>query len=187
MLVAKKIRAKTQNSGWSDPSKKKKTRKPRKPMTEEQRQAAAERLKKAREARAKKNPNYGKTGLHPSLHDLDEDYELHPDRIKEWIRVQKDLISSEKRNERKNVKGATARRISHEGYVKNMQAYLKDGVWNDLFYGERQQYKMEFICAAMAYYHEGPYKGMPKRSVGVWYPDINCVYTKEMFDLDRSG
>lgn len=54
MLVAKKIRAKTQNSGWSDPSKKKKTRKPRKPMTEEQRQAAAERLKKAREARAKR-------------------------------------------------------------------------------------------------------------------------------------
>ena len=187
MLVAKKIRAKTQNSGWSDPSKKKKTRKPRKPMTEEQRQAAAERLKKAREARAKKNPNYGKTGLHSSLHDLDEEHELHPDKIKEWIRVQKDFISTEKRNERNNVKGATSRRISHEGYVRSMQTYLKDGVWVDLFYGERQQYKMEFICAAMAYYHEGPYKGMPKRSVGVWYPDINCVYTKEMFDLDRSG
>ena len=39
MLVAKKIRAKTQNSGWSDPSKKKKIRKPRKPMTDDQKQA----------------------------------------------------------------------------------------------------------------------------------------------------
>ena len=116
--MARKIRARTQNSGWSDPSKKKKIRKPRKPMTDEQRQAAAERLKKAREARAKKNPNYGKSGLHPSLHDMDEEHDLHPDKVKEWIKIQKDLISIEKRNERKNVKGATARRISHEGYVK---------------------------------------------------------------------
>ena len=187
MLVAKKIRARTQNSGWSDPSKRKKVRKPRKPMTDEQRQAAAERLKKAREARAKKNPNYGKSGLHSSLHNLDEDYALHPDQVKEWIKVQKELVSTEKRNERSKVKGATARRIGHEGYVRNMQTYLKDGVWNDLFYGERQQHKMEFICGAMAYYHEGPYKGMPKRNVGVWYPDINCTYTKEMFESDRSS
>ena len=177
MLVARKIRARTQNSGWSDPSKKKKIRKPRKPMTDEQRQAAAERLKKAREARAKKNPNYGKSGLHPSLHDMDEEHDLHPDKVKEWIKTHKELISVEKKNERKNVKGATARRISHEGYVKNMQAYLKDGVWNDSFYGERQEYKMEFVCSAMAYYHEGPNKGMPKRNVGVWYPDIGRVYT----------
>ena len=177
MLVVRKIRARTQNSGWSDPSKKKKIRKPRKHMTDEQRQAAAERLKKAREARAKKNPNYGKSGLHPSLHDMDEEHDLHPDKVKEWIKIQKDLISIKKRNERKNVKGATARRISHEGYVKNMQAYLKDGVWNDSFYGERQEYKMEFVCSAMAYYHEGPNKGMPKRNVGVWYPDIGRVYT----------
>ena len=103
MLVARKIRARTQNSGWSDPSKKKKIRKPRKPMTDEQRQAAAERLKKAREARAKKNPNYGKSGLHPSLHDMDEEHDLHPDKVKEWIKIQKDLISIEKRNERKNI------------------------------------------------------------------------------------
>ena len=58
-----------------------------------------------------------------------------------------------------------------------MQAYLKDGVWNDSFYGERQEYKMEFVCSAMAYYHEGPNKGMPKRNVGVWYPDFGRVYT----------
>ena len=100
--MARKIRARTQNSGWSDPSKKKKIRKPRKPMTDEQRQAAAERLKKAREARAKKNPNYGKSGLHSSLHNLDEDYALHPDKVKEWIKVQKELVSTEKRNERSN-------------------------------------------------------------------------------------
>ena len=46
--MAKKIKSKTDNSGWADPSKKKKVRKKRKPMTEEQKQAAAERLEKAR-------------------------------------------------------------------------------------------------------------------------------------------
>ena len=45
--MARKIKSKTDNSGWTDPSKKKKVRKS-KPMTEEQKQAAAERLEKAR-------------------------------------------------------------------------------------------------------------------------------------------
>ena len=39
--MARKIQVKTDNSGWVDPTKKK--RKKRKPMTEKQRQAAAER------------------------------------------------------------------------------------------------------------------------------------------------
>ena len=111
----------------------KKIRKKRKPMTEDQRQAAAERLKKARASRAEKNPNYGKSGIHSSLHNLDEDDDFHPDKIKEWIKIQKDIVSSEKKNERNNVKGAIARRISHENYIKIMQIYLRDGVWIGLF------------------------------------------------------
>ena len=46
--MARKIKSKTDNSGWTDPSKKKKIRKKRKPMTEEQKQANQERLEKAR-------------------------------------------------------------------------------------------------------------------------------------------
>ena len=34
--MARRIRSKTDNSGWTDPSKKKKVRKKRKPMSEEQ-------------------------------------------------------------------------------------------------------------------------------------------------------
>ena len=45
--MSRKIKATTDNSGW----KEKKVRKPRKPMTEKQRVAAAKRLEKAREAR----------------------------------------------------------------------------------------------------------------------------------------
>ena len=55
--MAKKITAKTQNDGWEEPVKKKVRRK-RKPMTEEQRAAAAERLAIAREKRSHKKPPY---------------------------------------------------------------------------------------------------------------------------------
>ena len=44
------IKVTTQNDGWEEP--KRKPRKPRKPMSEEQRQAAAKRLEKARAALA---------------------------------------------------------------------------------------------------------------------------------------
>ena len=43
--MARKITSKTDNKGWTDPSKKK-VRKKRKPMTEEQKTAAAERLER---------------------------------------------------------------------------------------------------------------------------------------------
>ena len=77
-VMARKIKSKiADNSGWTDPSKKKKVRKKRKPMTEEQKQAAAERLEKKKQerARAAKNPNYGQSGIHESLRDLQM---MHP-------------------------------------------------------------------------------------------------------------
>jgi len=183
--MTKKVKAKTDNSGWTDPAKKKKPRKKRKPMTPEQREAAVERLKKAREVRAKNNPNYGMSSLHHSLRDLDEDYELHPDKVKVWIAYQKELLSLAKKDEKNKEKGSTARVSAHESYIKNMNNYLKDGVWNDLFYGEERDLRVPYVCTAMAYHHDGPYKGMAKRTVGVWYPDIRRVYTKKMFEEDR--
>ena len=33
----------------------------------------------------------------------------------------------------------------------------------------------------MAYYPDG----MPKRSVGVYYPDMGCEYTQEMYNDDK--
>ena len=74
-------------------------------MTEEQRAAASERLAKAREARAAKNPDYGKTNIHESLRDLPDDYPITPKKVKQWIKTQKELASMERRNEKKNVKG----------------------------------------------------------------------------------
>ena len=84
-MAKKKIRVETDNSNWKAP----KTRKKRKPMTEEQKVAAAERLAKAREVRAAKNPDYGQSGIHPSLRDLSDDSPISPKKVKQWIKTQK--------------------------------------------------------------------------------------------------
>ena len=62
-----------------------------------------------------------------------------------------------------------------------MQKYLKDGEWIDNFYGEHQQSKIRYRCVAMAFYNDGT----PKRNVGVFYPDMGCVYTQEMFNEEK--
>ena len=154
-------------------------------MTEEQKQAAAERLEKARAARAAKNPNYGQSGIHESLRDLPDDAPINPKKVKQWIKTQKELVSMERRNEKAKVKGATDRRMSHEAYVRNMQRYLRDGDWIDLFYGEHQEKKIGYICRAQAYYWTGPKKGEPKFDVGTYYPMLGTVYSQEMYDADN--
>ena len=183
--MVRKIKSKTDNSGWVDPAKKRKVRKKRKPMSAEQKQAAAERLEKARQARAAKNPNYGQSGIHESLRDLSDDAPINPKKVKQWIKTQKELASMERRNEKAGVKGATARKLLHEGYVRNMQRYLRDGDWVDLFYGEHQEKRMTRICKAQAYYWCGPKKGEPKFDVGVYYPMLGTVYSQEMYNEDN--
>jgi hypothetical protein len=154
-------------------------------MTDEQKVAAAERLEKARAARAAKNPDYGMTGIHESLRDLPDDYPITPKKVKVWIKTQKELVSMERKNEKADVKGATARKASHEAYVRNLLKYLKDGDYVDTFYGEHQDKIISNRCIAQAYYWEGPRKGEPKFDVGTYYPLLGTVYTQEMFNEDR--
>ena len=177
MARRKKIAVQTDNSDWQAPKK----RKPRKPMSEEQRVAASERLAKAREKRKEKNPDYGQSGVASDLKYLSEDHPLHPKKIKEWIKTQKDLVSSARSSVRQKIKGAEAQLSMHEGYIKNMQRYLRDGDWVDDFYGEHQQNKIRHRCVAMAYYDDGT----PKRNIGVYYPDLGCVYTQELFNEEK--
>ena len=177
--MARKITSKTDNKGWTDPSKKK-VRKKRKPMTEEQKTAAAERLEKARAVRAAKNPDYGMSSIHESLRDLPDDYPINPKKVKQWIKTQKELAGSERRAVKQGMKGAYSRQCTHEGYVRNLVKYLRDGDYVDDFYGEYMEHQVKRKCVAMAYESDGT----PKRDVGVWYPDIG-TYTQEMFNEDR--
>jgi hypothetical protein len=181
--MAKSIKVKTDNSGWVEP--KKKVRKKRKPMTDEQKAAAAERLEKARQVRAEKNPDYGQSGIHESLRDLPDDAPVNPKKVKQWIKTQKELASAERKAHKLGVKGAYARMLNHEGYVKHMKTYLRTGDWVDLFYGEHQEKKIRNRCIAQAYYWYGPKKGQPKFNVGTYYPMLGTVYTQEMYNDDN--
>ena len=180
-MAKRKPIVETDNSNWQAPKK----RKPRKPMTEEQRVAAVKRLEKAREKRAEKNPDYGKGGIHESLHNLPDDHFISPKKVKQWIKTQKDLMAAERAGIRQNIKGAVARLANHEGYIRNMQRYLRDGDWIDNFYGEHQEKKMGWRCVAQAYYWHGPKKGEPKFDVGTYYPLLGQVYTQEMYETDN--
>ena len=184
MARGKKITASTDNSGWVEP--KKKVRKKRKPMTDEQKQAAAERLEKAREKRAEKNPDYGMSGVHHSLRNLPEDHRAHPKKVKQWIKTQKELANSERRAVKQGIKGAYAKQCSHEGYVRNLVKYLRDGDYVDIFYGEYQEKKVSKRCIAQGYYRDGPKKGEPKFDVGTFYPMLGTTYTQEMYNEDHS-
>ena len=181
--MAKRIKAKTDNSGWVEP--KKKVRKKRKPRTDEQKAAAAERLEKARQARAEKNPDYGQSGIHESLRDLPDDYPINPKKVKQWIKTQKDLASAERRAHKAGIKGALAKMNDHEGYVKHMKTYLRTGDWVDVFYGEHQEKKIGNRCVAQAYHWHGPKKGQPKFDVGTYYPMLGTVYTQEMYNEEN--
>ena len=69
-------------------------------------------LLKDREKRLKENPPEYKS-IHPDvLARLDTDPWNHKN-VKRWIKTQKELAASEKRNVRQNVKGALAKLKSH--------------------------------------------------------------------------
>ena len=176
-MAKRKIKVETDNSSWQAPKKRKK----RKPMTEDQRIAASKRLEKARAIRAKKNPNYGQSGIHSTLRNLSEDHPAHPNKVKKWIKTQKELASTERAAVRQKVKGSIAKLANHEGYIRAMNRYLKDGDWTDMFYGEHQEHKVRYRCIALGYDSDG----QVKRDVDVYYPDMGCVYTQEMLDDDR--
>jgi len=149
-------------------------------MTAEQKQAAVERLAKAREKRLQENPPEYKN-IAMSVQNLPDDHKFSMQNVKEWIKVTQDKIGSLKVAVRQNVKGAASEVASLEGYVRNMRLYLDSGDWVDDFYGAEMEGKMKHRCLAMAYHADGT----PKRTVGVFYDDIGVEWTKDMDDEFR--
>lgn len=157
-----------------------KTKKMRKEMSAEQREAAVERLAAAREKKLKENPPEYKN-IAQSVQNLPDDHPLSMSKVKEWIKISQDTIGSLKVAARQNVKGSTAKIASLEGYIRNMKRYLECGDWTDGFYGPNSEFVMKHRCVRMAYNRDGT----AKRSVGVFYPDIGEEWTREMDDSAR--
>jgi ribosomal protein S8 len=150
----------------------KKIRKKRK-LTEEQKKVLVDRITKARAA---KKPA-AQLSIHESIRNLPDDDMFSPKNIRQWIKNSKDKLSGMRGWKNSKEKGQKAAFLCEEGYLHNLQAYLRDGVYRDLFYGDERQFKIKYRCTTMAYNKDGT----PKRTVGVQYPDIG-VYTQEMAD-----
>ena len=142
--------------------------------------------------RAKKKPAEYKN-IAKSVLALPDDDKYSFKNVKKWIKHSKDLVSEYKKIARSRAgtpqekqKASTA--AEHKkAYIRYMELYLKSGDWVSTFSGEDENQKVIPRCVSMAYYADGT----PKRSVGVFYPDINTVWTKNMdeseFGLERDN
>jgi len=156
------------------PMKVKRTRK----ITEEQREALRQRMT---EMRKKRKPaeykNVNKTVLA-----LPEEDEYSFKNVKEWIKESKDLVSQYNKQARSAKNSPSDRQIASNladnkrAYIRMCEHYLKTGDWIAMFSGKNEEHKVISKCIAMAYYPDG----IPKRTVGVFYSDINMVWTKDM-------
>ena len=122
---------------------------PRRKMTEEQKTAAAERLRIAREKRLRENPpKYA--NIHPSVLARPDDDPLSRKKVVQWIKTQKSLLASERHNLRRKVKGAESKVADHTAYIRHCEWYLRHGDWIDDRYGEYQEKKTKWITIVPA-------------------------------------
>ena len=122
---------------------------PRRKMTEEQKAAAAERLRVAREKRLRENPpKYA--NIHSSVLEKSDDHPLSRKNVVQWIKTQKSLLASERGNVRRKVKGAEAKVADHTAYIRHCEWYLRNGDWIDNRYGEYQEKKTKWITVVPA-------------------------------------
>ena len=156
------------------PMKIKRTRK----ISEEQREVLRKRMLEMRKKRKPaKYKNISKVVL--ALPD-DDTYSFQ--NVKEWITYNKAVISGLGSQIRGRGVGEKEKRLaeidmaSRKAYIRYCEHYLRTGDWIGLFSGQDEEHKVVPRCSAMAYYADGT----PKRSVGVFYPDIGAVWTKNM-------
>ena len=129
-----KVRAKTVvNDGWKQPKK-------RKPMTPEQKVAAAERLKKARAAKAPAK----KSSIHPTVLAKGDEHFLSAKNVQSWIKNQKEQLVEYRHSARRDIKGAKAQVANCEGYIRHLQYYLRHGDYCDDRYGAFQEKRIKW-------------------------------------------
>ena len=156
------------------PLKIKKTRK----LSEEHKEKLRDRLAKMR---AKKKPAEYKNIAKSVIALLDDDtYSFK--NIKEWIKENKLQVSALGQQARSMSSAAKEKQTasnladSKKAYIRYCEHYLKHGDWIGIFSGANEEHKVVPRVIAMAYTPDG----IPKRTVGFWYPDIETVWTKEM-------
>ena len=149
----------------------------RKKLSEERKQELRDQLTKARSKRA---PAEYKNVYSSVLAKPDDD-PLSLKSIKKSIKHNKEKASAFLTNSRRRgttPKQSIADKINADGakaYIRMMEHYLRTGDWISDFMGDDEEKKTQWKCVAMAYNPDGT----PKRTKGVWYPDINTVWVSE--------
>ena len=153
----------------------KKARKSRK-LTEGQKKAAAERLAKARQA---KGPSKN-SQVAENVRKLADDNLFSVKNVRRWIKENKELLAAIKSFKDSKDSKEREQYLKVETYIANLESYLRNGVYLDMFYGAQMQHKISHKVYVMAYNKDGS----PKRTVGWYYPDVG-LYTQEMADEDN--
>ena len=146
----------------------------RKQLTEKRKQELRDQLSKAR---SKRSPAEYKN-IHPKVLDIPDDDPLSLKSIKKSIKHSKDRASAYSVNSRR--RGATPKQAitdsinsdNTKAYIRFMEHYLRTGDWISNFMGDDEEKKTQWKCVAMAYHADGT----PKRTKGIFYPDINMVW-----------
>ena len=146
----------------------------RKQLTEKRKQELRDQLSNAR---SKRSPAEYKN-IHPKVLEIPDDDPLSLKSIKKSIKHSKDRASAYSVNSRR--RGATPKQAitdsinsdNTKAYIRFMEHYLRTGDWISDFMGDNEEKKTQWKCVAMAYHADGT----PKRSKGVFYPDINMVW-----------
>ena len=149
----------------------------RKQLSEERKQELRDQLTKARK---KKAPAEYKN-IYPSVLSKPDDDPLSLKSIKKWIKHNKEKAAAYLTNSRRrgaSPKQAITDKIRSENvkaYIRMMEHYLRTGDWISDFMGQDEEMKTQWKCVAMAYHADGT----PKRTKGVYYPDIKTVWVSD--------
>ena len=120
----------------------------RRKLTQAQKQAAAARLAAAR---AKKGePKYSQ--YNQKVVNLPDDHKLSFKKVRSWIKTNKEKLPLLKKAVRLKERGSIAKLAITEGYISNMESYLRNGLWLDLFYGEDQEHSTGWFRRHVARY-----------------------------------
>jgi hypothetical protein len=138
--------------------------------------------------RAKRKPAQYKN-IHSSVLAKPDDDVYSFKNVKEWIKESKELVSSYNKSARgRGISPQEKQKASNaadnkRAYIRYCEHYLKHGDWISDRSGKQEEHRVIPKCVAMAYNSDGT----PKRNIGVYYPDIEAVWTKEMDELGYKG
>ena len=102
--------------------------------------------------------------------------------MKGWIKESKEQVAAFNKTARsfrstpQDKQKASNLADSKKAYIRYCEHYLKTGDWISPLSGPNEEHTVVPKCVAMAYNPDGT----PKRTVGVFYPDLLAVWTKEM-------